>query len=79
MELGTRRAFVVVVLAGVAGTGILVRLVTAAGYPTLASLCWAVGYGGMVLVLWYGWLRPLDLTGGTDPDAVGTDESGETE
>ena len=78
MELGTRKSFVAVVLLGVAGTGVLVRLVTVAGYPTLSSLVWLLGYGGMVLVLWYGWLRPLDLTGGTDPETTDP-ERGDTE
>jgi hypothetical protein len=79
MELGTRRSFVAVVLLGIAGTGILVRSLTVTGYPTLASLSWVVGYGGMVGVLWYGWLRPLNLTGGTGSDTVGTEEAGDAE
>ncbi len=70
MELGTRRAFAVVVLAGVAGTGSVVYFLNAVGLGTLGSVVWFVGYGTMVYTLWYGWIRPLDLTGGTDPDEV---------
>ncbi|MFC7134745.1 MULTISPECIES: hypothetical protein [Salinibaculum] len=69
MELGSRRAFALVVLVGVAGTGIAVRLVNAAGYSLLGSAVWAIGYGTTVFVLWYGWVRPLDLTGQTSPAA----------
>lgn len=82
MELGTRRAFVVVVLLGVAGTGLGVRLLSAAGHPGLGSALWVLGYGSTIAVLWYGWLRPLDL--GSDrrpentpdyPEAEGPDPS----
>lgn len=69
MELGSRKAFALVVLVGVAGTGIVVRLVNAAGYSLLGSAVWFVGYSTTVVVLWYGWVRPLDLTGQTSPPA----------
>jgi len=70
MELGTRRAFAVVVLLGVAGTGSVVYFLNVAGLGALASAVWFVGYTTTVLTLWYGWIRPLDLTGGTDPDEI---------
>lgn len=82
MELGTRRAFVVVTLLGVAGTGTLVYFLNAAGFGTVGSVVWFLGYTTMVLVLWYGWIRPLDLTGGTDPGEVAeatTEGEGEAE
>jgi len=65
MELGSKGAFVAVVLTGVAGTGLVVRLLNEAGYGSLGSVFWFTGYATMVLVLWYGWVRPLDI--GTDP------------
>jgi hypothetical protein len=70
MELGTRRSFAVVVLLGVAGTGSVVYFLNAVGLGTLGSVVWFLGYGTMVYTLWYGWIRPLDLTGGTDPDEI---------
>lgn len=79
MELGTRRSFAVVVLLGVAGTGSVVYFLNAVGLGTLGSFVWLVGYGAMVYTLWYGWIRPLDLTGGTDPDEIAeatTEEEG---
>jgi len=70
MELGTRRGFAVVVLLGVAGTGILVYFLNVAGLNALGSVVWFLGYSTTVVVLWYGWIRPLDITGGTDPDEI---------
>lgn len=54
---------VAVVLVGIAGTGIVRRVLGEAGYNGLGRLAWVVGYGGMVLVVWYGWIRPLDIVG----------------
>ncbi|MFB6161299.1 MAG: hypothetical protein ABEJ61_09020 [Haloferacaceae archaeon] len=54
---------VAVVLVGIAGTGIVRRLLGEAGYSDLGRLAWVLGYGGMVLVVWYGWVRPLDIVG----------------
>lgn len=54
---------VAVLLVGIAGTGIVRRLLGEAGYNGLGRLAWILGYGGMVVVVWYGWVRPLDITG----------------
>lgn len=61
MEFSSRQAFALVLAVGVAGTGIVVALFSAAGYRTLGTMVWILGYGSMVLVLWWGWLRPMDL------------------
>ena len=55
--------FVLVLAVGVAGTGIVRRLLGEAGYNGLGRLAFVVGYGTMVFVLWYGWVRPLDIEG----------------
>ena len=34
-----------------------------AGYPWVGSAVWALGYGLGVVVIWYVWIRPLDITG----------------
>lgn len=70
MSNGSRAAFAMVLLVGVAGNGISVYLLNRAGLSTLGSVVWAVGYGTTILVLWYGWLRPMDITGGTDPEEI---------
>jgi len=61
MALGSRGKFVAVLLTGIVGTGLLVMVLSSAGYPTVGNVVWVVGYGTMVAVLWYGWIRPLDL------------------
>ncbi|RLM57073.1 hypothetical protein DVK02_04555 [Halobellus sp. Atlit-31R] len=52
-----------ILLVGVAGSGIARRLLAEAGYDNLGVLAFILGYGGMVVVVWYGWIRPMDLTG----------------
>jgi len=70
MELSSRQAFVLVLVAGVVGTGLVVAGVAAAGYQTLASALWVLGYGAAVLVLWHGWIRPLEFgSAASDPDS----------
>jgi uncharacterized membrane-anchored protein len=77
MELGSRKAFALVLLVGVAGTGIVVRLVNELGYSLLGSVVWFLGYGTTIFLLWYGWLRPLDLSGQTPPAETDPETSGE--
>ncbi|MFB6270829.1 MAG: hypothetical protein ABEH83_12860 [Halobacterium sp.] len=58
------------IAAGVVVPGVANYALNAAGAPTVGAAVWAVGYASMVLVVWYGWIRPLDITGpdgGTEP------------
>jgi hypothetical protein len=50
-------------LVGVAGSGIARRLLGELGYNDLGALVYILGYGGMVVAIWYGWIRPMDITG----------------
>lgn len=78
MALGSREAFALVALVGVAGTGLSVWLLNQVGLDSLGSLVWLVGYGTTVLVLWYGWIRPLDITGPTEVESTeSSDASGD--
>ena len=52
-----------ILLIGVAGSGIARRLLAEAGYDGVGIVVFILGYGGMVLVVWYGWIRPMDITG----------------
>lgn len=52
-----------VLVLGVAGTGIVRRLLGEAGLNDLGVVVWILGYGGTVFVVWYGWIRPLDIGG----------------
>jgi hypothetical protein len=52
-----------ILLVGIAGSGIARRTLGEFGYDNLGVLVYVVGYGGMVVAIWYGWIRPMDLTG----------------
>lgn len=71
MELGSRAKFVAVLLTGIVGTGLVVMALTSAGYSMLGTVAWIVGYGAMIVVLWAGWIRPLDFRGATNPGGDG--------
>lgn len=70
MALSSRGLFALVLLVGVAGTGIAVRLANVAGYGTLGSIIWFVGYGTTIFLLWFGWFREMEITGQNDPEEV---------
>ena len=53
----------VVMFVGVAGSGVARWGFGQLGLPRFGDLLYIAGYGGMVFVVWYGWIRPLDLTG----------------
>ena len=52
-----------ILLVGIAGSGLARRALGELGYNDLGALVYIIGYGGMVVALWYGWIRPMDLTG----------------
>lgn len=60
-----RLLLAVVLVVGIAGTGILRRQLGVLGYNDLGRLVFILGYGGTVFVVWYGWIRPIDITGPT--------------
>lgn len=55
-----------VLVIGIAGTGIVRRQLGLLGFNELGRVVFIVGYGLTVFAVWYGWIRPLDITG---PDA----------
>lgn len=63
MTLDERVLFGLVLAAGVIIPGFVVWGLSAVGYDTIGTLVWIVGYLSMTLVVWYRWIRPLDLTG----------------
>lgn len=63
-----------VLLVGIAGTGILRRQLGVWGLNQLGRLVYICGYGGTVFAVWYGWIRPLDISG-PDGDIDYYDES----
>lgn len=64
-EIVTRKrlAFVAILVGGVVGFGLADYVLVRAGYPMAGAIVWAVGYAGTVLLLWYGWIRPLEFRG----------------
>ena len=66
MSLSSRKTLALVLAVGVVVPGVLNYWISAAGYDTLGSLVWALGYGTVVLVVWVGWIRPLNITGPDD-------------
>ena len=60
---GDRLLVLAILFVGVVGSGIARWTLGNAGYETLGTLVFVMGYAGMVFVLWYGWLRKIELTG----------------
>jgi hypothetical protein len=55
-------ALVLVVFSGVVGSGVGVWALTRVGYPRLGSLVFLLGYGGMTLLVYLYWIRPLEFS-----------------
>ncbi|MFB6087403.1 MAG: hypothetical protein ABEJ85_02685 [Haloarculaceae archaeon] len=53
---------------GIGGSGLARGLLHERGYDALGSVVFVLGYGTMVFLLWYGWIRPLDITGPSGRD-----------
>ncbi|MBB6644972.1 hypothetical protein [Halobellus ruber] len=63
-ELTRDKLLVVALLfVGIAGSGIARRALGELGYNDLGALVYVLGYGGMVVAIWYGWIRPMNITG----------------
>ena len=54
---------VAILVVGIAGSGIVRRFLGELGYDGLGILVFILGYGGMVFAVWYGWIRPMDISG----------------
>ncbi|MFW6321819.1 MAG: hypothetical protein ACOC0Z_08195 [Halohasta sp.] len=52
-----------ILLVGIGGSGVARWGLGQLGLDVLGQIIFVMGYGGMVFVLWYGWIRPLDITG----------------
>jgi hypothetical protein len=61
----TRDTLLVILLLviGIGGSGLARGLLAEQGYNALGSAVFVLGYGTMVFLLWWGWIRPLDITG----------------
>ncbi|WP_435183362.1 hypothetical protein [Halobellus sp. EA9] len=54
---------VALLVVGIAGSGLVRRYLGELGYNGLGALVFVLGYGGMIFAIWYGWIRPMDITG----------------
>ena len=52
-----------VLFVGVVVPGLARRALGLAGYTNLGRAVFVLGYGLMILIVWYVWIRPLDLSG----------------
>jgi hypothetical protein len=62
----------VVLAAGIALSGIADFALTQAGYTGLGAYVWATGYAGTILLMFFLYLRPIDLQG---PDGEGEERA----
>ncbi|MFD1633141.1 hypothetical protein ACOZ4L_12370 [Haloplanus ruber] len=54
---------IAILVVGIGGSGIARGLLVERGLDALGSVVFVLGYGTMVVLLWWGWIRPLDITG----------------
>lgn len=52
-----------ILVGGVIGFGLADFALSSAGYGELGMVVWGGGYLLTMAVLWYGWVRPLDISG----------------
>jgi len=61
--LPPRSVVVTLVLGGIILPGVVSYLLDGAGYTLASDIAWVGGYALGVFLAWYGWIRPLDITG----------------
>ena len=66
--LSSNRFAVLLAVIGIIGPGILVYTLEQANLSWVADIVWIVGYGTTAFVVWFVWLRPLDLVGAAAQD-----------
>jgi len=54
---------ILLLLVGIGGSGLARGFLAEQGRGALGSVVFVTGYGTMVVLLWWGWIRPLDITG----------------
>jgi hypothetical protein len=54
---------ILLLVLGIGGSGLARGFLAEQGYNVLGSAVFVTGYGTMVFLLWWGWIRPLDITG----------------
>lgn len=62
-EYGMVAKAAAIVGAGVVIPGILARFLHEAGYGVIGTFLFGMSFFAAVVIVWYVWIRPLDLTG----------------
>lgn len=70
LDISNKRRLALVLFGVLVLTGVISNTLTKMGYEMLATGIWILGYGQIVLVFWYVWIRPLDLSGPTGTTEV---------
>ncbi|WP_199708867.1 hypothetical protein [Haloferax sp. Atlit-10N] len=63
IDITSKRRLAFVLFGAFILTGLIDNTLTKMGYEMLATGVWILGYGQIVLIIWYVWIRPLDLSG----------------
>jgi hypothetical protein len=63
MAIADGAGYALVLATGLLLTGFATYYLYAIGAGVLGALAWAIGFTGVVVLAWYEWIRPLDLTG----------------
>jgi hypothetical protein len=63
VTLSDRVKIALVLVAGVVLPGLANHFLVRAGYDEVGVAVWVLGYLGAMLLVWYVWLRPIEITG----------------
>jgi len=77
--ISSRLWFVVVVVVGLIGPGLLVYALEKVSLSAIGDLVWIVGYGTTVFVVWFFWIRPLDMVGSSGQETSHNEEPDHSE
>jgi hypothetical protein len=58
-----RSLLVALFLGGIVLPGVVSYVLNAAEFTLISDVVWVSGYAIAVFLAWYGWIRPLDITG----------------
>lgn len=77
--LSSRLSFLVTITIGLIGPGLGVTVLEEANLTLAADIVWIVGYGTTILVVWFIWIRPLDIVGTDAQDWSERDDTEESD
>ena len=74
LDITSKRLLPFVLFGAFLLTGLIDNTLTKMGFETLANGIWILGYGHIIVIIWYVWIRPLDLSGPTGTTEVADQE-----